>query len=291
MRYRPLGARGQVVSAVSLILEPEPSRRNASDWVSLIYTALECGISSFEIRALEPALIDGVAQALGSVDRRLAFVALRLAAQPGRSASPSAARGQVQGALAQTGLHYLDAVLMDPAAAASPEMVKEFAALKSGGVVRSLGVAGSGEGVDALVARGKLDVLATEFSLLSGWTERRRVRAAMACDMGVIGYGTFPKEQLERLMQPQSKDRSRPLAGTGGYGFLEATRDWSCEDLCLAYALTEPSLASVLVHARSADHLEQLASVPDRELPAAVAAQIEMARFSALPQAQSRRTA
>lgn len=292
MRYRPLGARGQVVSAVSLILQPDPSHRRPADWVSLIYTALECGISGFELRAMDPVLGQGVAHAMHAVDRRLVFVALRLSLRPGRQASLNSVGGQVQGALAATGLDYLDAVLLDPPAAVTPEGIKELAALKSAGLVRALGVSGSDEGVDALVAGGKLDLLVTEYSLLSGWTERRRVRAAGACDMGVIAFGSFPKEQLERLMQPrQQKDRAQPLAGVGGYGFLESTKDWTCEDLCLAYALTEPSLASVLVHAQSIDHLERLAAVPDRELPPAVAAQIEMARFSSLAEAEARRTA
>ena len=291
MRYRPLGARGQVVSAVSLILQPEPARRRPAEWVSLIYAALECGVSSFEIRALDTVLGEGVAHALSGMDRRLVFVALRLGVRQGRQASLSAVGGQGQGALASTGLDYLDAVLMDPPAAVTVEGLKELAGLKSAGLVRALGVAGSDGDVDALVAGGKLDLLATEFSLLSGWSERRRVRAAVACDMGVMAYGCFPKEQIERLVQPRAKDRSNPLAGTGGYSFLQGTRDWTCEELCLGYALTETSLASVLVKAQSIEHLEQLAAVPDRELPSAVSAQIEMARFSSLAEAEDRRTA
>ena len=291
MRYRPLGARGQVVSAISLILQPEPSRRRPADWVSLIYAALECGISGFELRTLDPVLGEGLAHALSGMDRRLVFVALRLSLGQGRQASLTAVGGQVQGALASTGLEYLDAVLLDPPAAVSAEGLKELSGLKSAGLVRSLGVAGSDEGADALVGGGKLDLLATEFCLFSGWSARRRIRAAVACDMGVLGYGCFPQEQIERLIQPRQKSRSNPLAGTGGYGFLQGTRDWTCEELCLGYALTETCLASVLVKAQSIDHLEQLAAVPDRELPNGVTAQIEMARFSSLAEAEARRTA
>jgi len=291
VRYRPLGARGQVVSAVSLILQPDSSHRRPGDWVSLIYSALECGVSGFEIRAQDPVLAAGVAQALSSVDRRLVFVAVRLSLRQGRQASLSAVGGQVQGALASMGLDYLDAVLMDPPGAVTPEGIKELAALKSAGVVRSLGVAGADETVDALINGGRLDVLATDYSLLSGWTERRRVRAAVACDMAVIGYGAFPKEELELLVQPRAKDKANPLAGTGGYGFLEGSKDWTSEELCLAYALTEPSLATVLIKPESIDHLERLAAVPERELPSGVAAQIEMARFSSLAEDEARRTA
>ena len=152
-------------------------------------------------------------------------------------------------------------------------------------------MAGDSEGVDALVADGALDVLATGYSLLSGWAERRRIREAVASDMAVLGYGAYPREQLGLLVDRRPKDRANPLAGIGGYGFLEATKDWTPEQLCLAYALTEPSLATVLVRPQSTDHLEQLAAVADRELPSGLAAQIEMARFSALREDNARRSA
>lgn len=291
MRYRPLGARGQVVSAVSLILQPDPGRRRPGEWVSLIYAALECGISGFEVRGLDPALGEGLAHALAGVERRLVFVALRLTLKRDRQASLESVGGQLRAALAATGLEYLDAALLDRPEAISPQGLNELAALKTAGLVRALGVAGEGEGVDALVASGKLDLLATEYSLLSGWAERRRVRTAVASDMGVLAYGAFPREQLERLAQPSSKTRANPLSGVGGYAFLEQTRDWTSEQLCLAYALTEPSVASVQVQVESIEHLEQLAAVPDRELPPATAAQIEMARFSSLPESEPRRTA
>jgi len=291
MRYRPLGARGQVISAVSLILEPDPSRRRPADWVPLVYAALECGISGFEIRGLDKALGEGVGQALASVDRRMVFLALRLKTQPGRHASLEAVSGQIRAAVAATGLEYLDAALLDAPALEPGEALKQLGALKSAGIVRAFGVAGEGEGVDALVAGGRLDIFATEYSLLSGWGERRRVRAAVASDMAVLGYGCFPREALGQLVKPISRTRARPLAGIGGYNFLEHTRDWTSEELCLAYALTEPSLASVQVQARSIDHLGRLAAVPDRELPSVVAAQIEMARFSAPGAADAVRTA
>ena len=291
MRYRPLGARGQVVSAISLVLRPDAQRRSAADWVSLIYAALECGISGFEIRAVDDALGEGLAQALRGFDRGMAFVALRTAGQRGKAASLAEVGKEVKATLTSTRLGHLDAVLLHEAFAPKAGSLGDLGALKSGGVVRALGVAGDGEGVDALIADGALDVLATGFSLLSGWAERRRVRDAVACDMAVLGYGAYPREQLGPLVERRAKDRANPLAGIGGYGFLETTRDWTAEELCLAYALTETSLASVLVRPQSIEHLERLAAVADRDLPAGVAAQIEMARFSTFGEDDARRTA
>ncbi len=291
MRYRPLGGRGQVISAISLVLEPDPSRQRPSDWVSLIYAALECGVSGFEIRGLDSILGEAIGEALSAIERRMAFVAVRLATPPGRLASLEVVAAQIRAAVAATGLGYLDAALLDPSALSAPRALKELGALKSAGLVRAIGVSGSTEAVDPLIDSGQLDLVATEFSLLSGWTERRRLRAAMTTDMAVFGYGWHPREQLEVLTRPAPRDRDNPLAGAGGYGFLNQTKDWTCEELCLAYALIEPSLATVQVRVRSTEHLEKLASVADRELPATAAAQIEMARFSSLAAGEARRTA
>jgi aryl-alcohol dehydrogenase-like predicted oxidoreductase len=290
MRYRPLGARGQVVSAVSLVLAPD-AERDAGDWVSMIYAALECGVSGFEIRALDAALASGLAQALAGVDRKLMFVAMRVAGWRGRTATLEQVGKEVRGALTHTRLDYLDAVLMHGRSAPKAAALRELAALKSAGVVRALGVAGDDTGLDALVTDGALDLLATSYSLLSGWAERRRIRDAVASDMAVIGYGAYPREQLGPLIGRKARDRANPLAGIGGYGFLQETREWTPEELCLAYALTEPALATVLVRAETTDHLERLAAVADRDLPSGVAAQIEMARFSALGEDDARRTA
>ena len=291
MRYRPLGARGQIVSAVSLILAPDSERQSAGDWVSLIYAALECGISGFEVRALDAALAGGLAQAFGGVDRSLVFVAMRVAGWRGRTATLEQVGKEVRDALTHTRLGYLDAVLMHGRSAPKAASLRELAALKSAGVVRALGVAGDDANVDALIADGAVDVLATGYSLLSGWAERRRVRDAVASDMAVLGHGVYPREQLESLIGRKVTDRANPLAGIGGYGFLEYTREWTAEELCLAYALTEPALATVLVRAETTDRLEQLAAVADRDLPSGVAAQIEMARFSALGEDDARRSA
>jgi len=291
VRYRPLGARGQVVSAISLVLSPDAERRSAGDWVSLIYAALECGISGFEVHAMDSALGEGLAHALGGVDRRMVFVAMRIAGRRAKAASLAEVGKEVKEVLTRTRLGHLDAVLLHEPSAPKAASLRELGALKSAGVVRALGVAGDGEGVDTLIADGALDVLATGYSLLSGWAERRRIRDAVASDMVVLGYGAYPREQLGPLLERRPKDRANPLAGIGGYGFLQATRDWTPEQLCLAYALTEPSLATVLVTPQSIDHLEQLAAVADRDLPSGAAAQIEMARFSALGEDDARRSA
>jgi hypothetical protein len=66
----------------------------------------------------------------------------------------------------------------------------------------------------------------------------------------------------------------------GSYAFLDRTHGWDAEEICIAYALTEPALATVQIEPASIARLEQLAQIPDREMPPGLAAQIEMARFS-----------
>ena len=73
---------------------------------------------------------------------------------------------------------------------------------------------------------------------------------------------------------------SSGLAGAGTYAFLEQTPGWTSEQICLAYALTDVKIATVMVEPRSLEHLEMLAQVADRDMPAGLSAQVEMARFS-----------
>ena len=60
MRYRPFGAGGAAISAISLRLGDNPKLR-ANDWRNLIFAALENGINSFEVDGAVPALLDGAA--------------------------------------------------------------------------------------------------------------------------------------------------------------------------------------------------------------------------------------
>jgi hypothetical protein len=124
--------------------------------------------------------------------------------------------------------------------------------------------------------------------------ERRRLRAAVDRDMGVIAYEYYPKNfhgsggggvsapKTNGWVRPKGAPASAPLAGAGTYAFLNRTRGWTPEEICLAHALTEPSLSSVQVSADRAERVEALAAIPEREMPPGVSAQIEMARFSSV---------
>lgn len=62
------------------------------------------------------------------------------------------------------------------------------------------------------------------------------------------------------------------------FAFLHSTSGWEAEDLCLAHALLDPSLGSVVVRASDVEHLRRLARACERDMPVSMPAQLEMAR-------------
>jgi len=272
MRYRPYGNSGHVVSAVSVLLD-SAVRQSARDWRNLITAAMDCGINAFELAGDAPALIEGVAEALGDIERDLLFIAWRPTSLP---AEPAAT---VEALLTRTGLGYLDLMNFDDAPPASEVLTR----LKQARWVRSFGLTSDDEDTDLLISSGLFDALTTAYSPVSGWRDRNRLKSAAERDMAVIARDIWPE-----AMQPRSRlfklpvlgRRANPLAGIGGYNFLETTPGWSAEEICLAYVLTEPAVTTVRFQIDRIDRLVRLAEVSDRDLPTGVAAQIEMARFS-----------
>jgi len=303
MRFRPLGKSGMVVSTISLSLTDRAAVVRPSDWVALIYSAFENGINAFEINGDTPGMIDGLSQALKAVERRLIYVAWRVgtrmgpAGVPVRDFSAQTLARTIDAVLARSGIGYLDAVVLDDPHTEefSPQAFDQLKLMRADGRTRMLGIAGQDDAIDALLTTGAFDVFYLPFSLISGWEARRRLKAAIERDMGVIAYDYYPRAfhgvggaapksggWIARPKSPAPAPRANPLAGAGTYAFLERTRNWSPEEICLAYALTEPSLASVQISAERSERVEALAAIPDREMPPGVSAQIEMARFSAV---------
>ena len=297
MRYRPFGAAGKAVSAVSLLLREAPNMGSPAAWRSLIFAAMESGVNYFEVTAGAQVLALGVGEALRAVERRLVFVGWRIEnlSQTGAITARDIAASVREG-LSKTRTGYFDLLTIDEGAAdaLTPEALKYLADLRTGGACLQIGVAGDGPGIEACIASGVYDVLTTSFSLTSDWQARRRIRDASAANMTLVCCNPIPGDlRGPRPTRPEPELSARrgllgrrpadPLrAKVGSYGFLQDTPGWTEEELCLAYALTEPSFASIQVEAR-ASNIERLAAVPDRDLPTGVAAQIELARFGQLP--------
>ena len=303
MRYRPLGNTGMSISSMSLVLSDSAGMREA-DWVALIYAALESGINAFEVTGAAPALVDGLSQALQAIDRRLVFVAWRLgwsistSGQAVRDFSPEGLAHVVESVVARTGITYLDATILDDphTEELSPQALDMLRRLKDMGRIHLLGVTGRDDAMDAYISSGAFDLVATPFSLTSGWKERLRLKAAIDRDMVVLGYDYYPEAIHESEQATRrgawGRTAANPLAGMGTYAFLERTAHWSAEEICFAYAMTEPSLCTVQAPADRIDRVEAMAAVCERELPSGVPAQIEMARFAPQPQpAQTARRA
>ncbi len=294
MRYRPLGVTGGVVSALSLVLADSPSRPRPQDWETLVYAALENGINSFEVVGRQPAISEGLARAVHSIERDLVLISWRMGnshpldGQPRRDFSPEGLQRGVEAVLARTGFSYLDSIILDDPVSAelSPHALAKLKAFRETGRVRFLGVAGRDDAMDAYITTQAFDILCSPFSLISGWRERIRLKSAIDNDMAILGYDYYPYrfQRGGAAEKPKSSllgGKVHPLAGAGTYAFLEKTRGWSAEAICLAYALTEPSLASVQITTDRPEHLAAMAQIVEMELPPGCAAQIEMARFSA----------
>lgn len=290
MRYRPFGQTGTAVSAVSLALT-DMKGWDVRDWTALIHTALEQGINAFEIVGRSPAILDGLAAGLGALERRLLFVGLRLGVpvKGHRDYSAKALSGAIQATIARTGLEYLDVVLLDDPAedSLSPDALAALKAERTRGAARMIGVAGLDPAIDFYIATGAFDVLAMPFGVMSGWLDRRRIREAIDREMAVMGTAFVPDGLAEQVAEAKPRrgllgrfKRANPLEGVGTYAFLDSTPGWTMEEICLAYALTEPSLATMQVASNQVRRLEALASVAERDLPAGLSSRIEMARFS-----------
>jgi aryl-alcohol dehydrogenase-like predicted oxidoreductase len=299
MRYRPVGKSGVVVSAISLGLAEDGLKRGPADWTNLIFAALENGINCFEVLTHSAAIAEGIARALSVVDRELIFIGWRLgqvssASGPVQSFSSEAIVGQLRAVLGRSGMGYLDVAMLDEPAGGqvTPEAMVTLKQAQQSGYVRMLGIAGRDDSVETYMRTGDFDVLGTPFNLTSGWTERNWLRTAAKYDLGVFGYEPYPidfhRAVSAALRQPK-KGRVDALQGCGSYMFLDATHGWTAEEICLAFALTEPSLATVQLFAPALDRLERLAETPEREMPPGLSAQIEMARFSPAPQVQPER--
>lgn len=290
MRYRPLGATGTAVSAVSLALTDAPNRRRAEDWRQLIYDALECGVNAFEVVGTNPAIVEGLGEALKSVERHLVFVGLRLGPTPqGRDFSANHLAMMTESTIARMGVEYLDLLQLDDPGEGelSGDAMATLKALRAAGRTRLVGVAGESPALDFYISSGGFNAIAIPYNLASGWTERHRLKAAAERDMAVLGYNFWPeafhKPQAEPLASAVKRLFIKPkvtaTGGAGGYDFLFDTPNWTAEDICLGFALTEPSIATVQIDTEAASHLARLAEITEKEMPNGVSSRIEMARF------------
>lgn len=286
MRYRPFGTSGVAVSSLTLRLA-DSSRLRANDWRALVFTALENGINSFQVEGDSPDLLKGAGEAFASVERRLLFLTWRVRGDAALLGQP-AIDSMLNAAFDGLALDYLDLVLInDPLAPAMPPAFEAgLRSLHESRALHGVGIASRGDIDPRLLNNGMVTAISSPFNLSSGWAERHRIRHAIQHDFAVIGEDFWPQALREGGEMAPAKPslwrrRTDPLADVGGYDFLHNTLGWSGEEICLGYALTEPSLSTVRITVDTRADVERLAGVVERDMPNGVCAQIEMARFSA----------
>jgi aryl-alcohol dehydrogenase-like predicted oxidoreductase len=283
MRYRPFPRTSMALSSLSLSLDGAGVERSSAEWCDLLHAAFEEGVNTFEIVHPTPELLHGIAEGAASVQRRLLFFALRVDAAHDHDRLTRA----VEDVLRLSGLGKLDLVSLDAAPGMTPGPPPALRAMRDSGLAGRIGVAGEYDVLAPQFDAGGYDAVITSFNILSGWRERHLVRRAMELQVAVVGRDPYPARaaDLVKTDVEQTKggwfSKAPPLAGAGSYAFLSQTLGWSAEQICLGYALTEPSLATVQMRSTDRSHLADLAEVTERDLPPAVSAQIEMARFSA----------
>jgi aryl-alcohol dehydrogenase-like predicted oxidoreductase len=291
MRYRPFTKSGVAASAITLILDDTPMRQ--AERLQLVYAALECGVNSFELQAGAEGAASALQQALAQLDRGVVVISVRVGRRGDAEVAdfrPDAVLRDLAEAGEQAGLDRFDAVLLDNpvAGSLSRQLMAQLCAMRDEGLIRMIGITGASEAVDTYAESSAFDLLATSFNIRSGWPERNRIKHAVQRGMTVMGCDYLvgengpvespaPRKGLAKLFAK----RAEPVA-VGPYEFLRGTPKWTPEAICLAYALTEPSLASVRVRAHTPAEVAALAEAADRDLPTGLAAQIEMARFAAI---------
>lgn len=306
MRYRPFGPSGAAVSALTLSLGGNALEKGPEGLHELIYSALEAGINSFRLESADPVLAEAAGQALRHIERKLVCVSLMLGTGDGgrgpqRDFSAQGMTASIDRVLHVSGLGWIDLALLeepgeDELAQSSLNALK---ALRATERIKLLGVSGDGEVMDAYVSTGAFDALVTSFHVNSPWQVRSRMRTAQERDMVIFGYGYYPDALAHRRKAAPGAEggtRKRGLFGlgapksapaeaegpvrNGAFAFLNQTHGWTGEEICLAYALTDPAVASILIRAVDADRLNALAAVCERNLPPGLPAQIEMARIA-----------
>ena len=254
----------------------------APDAYAMVCAGLECGINSFSFAAGEVGAAEALRQAVVLVGRRVLILMLRL------DIDGAPFERQVRTALAASGATYLDTVMLDrpgPGVLSRSEL-GELEALRHARLTTRLALAGDSLTTDAYLGQIDFDVLAIRYNICSGWPERNLLKHAAERGMTILGYGPHIDPAEPAAASPVTRGLARlirrpQMASPEAYAFLDQTHGWTGRQITLAYALTEPGLASVIVEPEDAALLESLSQAVERELPAGVAAQIEIARFAA----------
>lgn len=293
MRFRPLGETGSAVSAITLTLDAAVAATGANAINDLIYAALEEGVNSFHIDCLDATLLRVAGQALSQIDRGLLKIALTLGPLPNgrRNFTSEGLNAVMDAVLNASRLQYFDAVVLDdPAQEELP--AQSLAALRADDRILRIAIRGSSPVMETYIQSGRFDLLLTPCHIQLDAKQRSCLRTAREQNMIIFGTDYYPENLLMPakptapaepakglfdLMRkkPEVKEPANP------FHFLNTTAGWQAEELCLAHALLNPALASVVVRCTDTPRLQGLAKASERDMPVSLPAQLEMARVAA----------
>ncbi|MHC3127894.1 hypothetical protein OB03_11660 [Brevundimonas sp. GN22] len=293
MRFRPLGESGTAVSAITLTLDASVAATGASNIRELVYGALEEGVNSFHIDSLDPTLIRTAGQALAEVDRDLLQISLIIGPLPNgrRDFSVEGVNAVLGAVLNASGLRYMDAVIMDdPAENELPAQTLKM--LREDERILRLGIRGTSDVMDIYINSGRFDMLFTPCHIQLDARQRGWMRSAREQQLVILGTEYYPEALLNPAKPAPPPEPAKGIFGLpkkkvfieeplNPFAFLHTTPGWEAEDLCLAHALLDPSLTSVIVRATNVPHIRRLAMACERDMPVSMPAQLEMARVAA----------
>ncbi|HEX7798880.1 MAG TPA: aldo/keto reductase [Asticcacaulis sp.] len=294
MRYRPFGRSGLALSTIGLRLSRLKIGGNVGLLNKLIMAGLENGVNTYHFDTTAPDFLRAAAQAFSVVERRLLFVSAD--AQEAGQACDSTGyalrplKERLRAAIKDTGLQALDLLMFSPPGALQlpADTLSFLDSLKRARMLRYIGARGDAGDMALLIADGHFNVIETSFDIDSTWDKRHQIDRAVQSEITVIGGDFFPDAYRKASdVVPKAARRGwfgarpeNPLAGAGTHAFLHTTPDWTPQELCLGYALAQPSLSCVFIDAETPQQIEALCAVSERALPSSVPAQIEMARFN-----------
>lgn len=297
MKYRPLASTGAAVSCLCLKIGYEEFARGSAALKTLIIAGLEAGINAYHFEIAHPTFLQAAGEALSHVDRSLVWVSLGLGGPKSqvsadRSFLPEDLTRTVEEGLHTSGLGWFDVVVLnDPdEQELSLASLNTLKALRSSGQVRMLGIMGEAPVIDTYISTGAFDALYTPCSINPDTRIRSRMREALRRDLIVFVYDYDREVRTKErpkiaddggkkgLFGWMGKKPQAPTEATSSFEFLHTTPGWTAEELCLGLVLTDPTVSSALISARSDFQIEQMAQAIERHLPSRIAAQIEMAR-------------
>lgn len=291
MRYRSFGEGGQSISPVLVAVDSEDGDTTTEAFLA---GCLGLGVNAFEARLDDLAAIQALGRTTAGVERSMVIIGLRAAAIAHRDLSREILIRMLQDALRNTGLRWIDYLIVDDPRpgelGASFFMTVEAA--RQAKRLRYVGVGGDSPTVGDLIESGGVQIYAAPYNLRCSNTVRRRMRQAEAANIMILGYDHYPDAIRQTQSLPAAAasgllkflgfrgPRQAPADEDGPYSFLNYVRGWSAEQICLSYALNEPSLSSTRVKAPDLATIKGLAETAERELPNGLAAQIELARVA-----------